>query len=203
MIAVIGLAWLAWVERNRPYHGADQTEAVNNARQIGLALFEFENDYGTYPDSNTAVAVAAKTGSGLSLGTTSSNDFFRQLIVAYMPSSERMFYARIKGANHPDNVITGSDALKKGECGFTYLMPPPFEIHNFQRPLVVTPMIPGTDRFDPKPFGGDAILLRADNSAISVPIDKSGHVMIDGKNLMSTSHPIWEGHPPVIAWPDL
>ena len=36
----------------RPTHRrADQTEAISNARQIGLALFEFESEYGAYPNS--------------------------------------------------------------------------------------------------------------------------------------------------------
>ena len=35
------------------HHRADQTEAVSNARQIGLALYEFEYEYGAYPNAVT------------------------------------------------------------------------------------------------------------------------------------------------------
>ena len=64
-------------------------------------------------------------------------------------------------------------------------------------------MIPGTDRFDPKPFEGKAVLLRMDNSVTSLPIQKDGHVLLYGKNLFDPTNPIWDGKPPVIVWPDL
>lgn len=67
---------------------ADQTEAVNNARQIGLALFEFETEYGSFPDATTIEPVREATESTLTMGTASSNDFFRQLIAAG-PRSKR------------------------------------------------------------------------------------------------------------------
>ena len=40
---------------------ADQTEAVNNIRQIGISLNEFETEYGSFPDASTAEAVASAT----------------------------------------------------------------------------------------------------------------------------------------------
>jgi hypothetical protein len=64
-------------------------------------------------------------------------------------------------------------------------------------------MISGTDRFDPKPFDGKAVILKLDNSVTSVPINKNGHVIVDGKNLFDPANPIWKGKPPVIAWPEL
>jgi hypothetical protein len=64
-------------------------------------------------------------------------------------------------------------------------------------------MIPGMNRFDPKPFNGKAILLKLDNSVTLLPIDKVGHAIMYDRNLMDPDHPIWDGHAPVIAWPDL
>ena len=180
----------------------DQTEAVSNARQIGLALFEFENEYGSYPDTSTISRVKERTETDLNLGAKSSNDFFRQLLAAKMRQSEKMFYAKIKGVRKADDDITGVEALKKSECGFTYFLGAN-ELINPGRPLVVTPTIPGTDRFDPKPFDGKAIILRLDNSVTSMNIRKDGHVFVDGGNRMDPTNPIWEGQPPVIAWPDL
>jgi hypothetical protein len=37
-----------------------QMEAVSNARQIGLALYEFETEYGRYPDGTTAAKILHK-----------------------------------------------------------------------------------------------------------------------------------------------
>ena len=181
---------------------APQTEAVSNARQIGLALFEFESEFGSMPDFSTPKSVIKKTGTRLSLGNKSSNDFFRQVIAAEIVQSEHMFYAHVAGTRKPDNVFTGYKALEKGECGFTYFIGAT-DSCDPNRPLVVIPMIPGTDRFDPKPFEGKAVVLRADNSVTSLTIDKQGHAVFEGKNLMDPKHPVWQGKPPSIAWPDL
>ncbi|MEO7101688.1 MAG: hypothetical protein ABI162_20220 [Luteolibacter sp.] len=181
---------------------ADQTEAVNNARQIGMTLFEFETEYGKFPDASTIAAVRKATDSHLIFGQKSSNDFFRQLIGCEIAQSEAMFYAKITGTHKPDGILSDAKALQKGECGFTYFLGAT-EKSNPSRPLVVTAMIPGTDRFDPKRFDGKAVVLRLDNSVSSQPIDKDGHILIDGRNMMDPQHPIWEGKPPMIAWPDL
>lgn len=181
---------------------ADQTEAVNNARQIGLALFEFQEEYGSFPDATTIAPVRQATESTLTMGSASSNDFFRQLIAAGIAQSEAMFYAKIDGTRKPDGVFDkGAEALKKGECGFTYFLGAR-NSDSTKRPLVVTAMIPGTDRFDRKRFDGRAVILRMDNSVSSHNIDKDGHVIVDGRNLMDPHHPIWDGHAPAIAWPE-
>jgi hypothetical protein len=184
------------------HHHGGQNEAVNNARQMGFALFEFENEYGAYPNADTVVAVQKATGTKLALGTTTSNDFFRQLIGGGFTQSEKIFYAaRIPGVRKPDDNITGVEALKKGECGFAYFLGAKVT-DNPERPLAVAPMIPGTDRFDPKAFEGKAVVLRMDNSVTSIPIDKDGHIQIEGKLLMDPTNPIWDGHPPMIVWPE-
>lgn len=183
--------------------GCGQTEYVNNARQMGLALFEFETAYGKFPDPTTIAEVRKQTGTVLPLGTISSNDFFRQLIASGIAQSESMFYAKTSGVHKPDNVFAGAKALEKGECGYTYFLGAKVT-DNPARPLIVAPMIPGTDRFDPKPFEGKAVVLKLDNSVTTFKIDKNGHAIASGgRNLMDPTNLIWDGHPPVIAWPDL
>jgi hypothetical protein len=181
--------------------GHFQPEAVTNARQIGMALFEFETEYGKFPDASTIEKVREKTGTDMSLGTKSSNDFFRQLLATEIEQRESVFYARISDTQRADGVFTGTKALEKGECGFTYLLGASSQ-SNPKRPLVITPMIPGTDRFDPKRFDGKAVVLRMDNSVTSLTIDKDGHCLLDGRNLMDPQHPIWQGNAPTIAWPE-
>jgi len=181
---------------------AGQAEAVSNARQIGLALFFFEAEYGKYPDGSTISLVRAKTSTDLDLGTTSSNEFFRQLIASGMKPSEKIFYAKTAGVKKPDDVMIKGGALKKGECGFAYLAGLS-SAGNPSRPLVVTPLIPGTDRFDPKKFDGKAIVLRIDNSVTSMTIGKDGKVMLLGKNLLDPTNPVWGASDKfVIAWPE-
>ena len=178
-----------------------QTEEVNNARQIGLALYEFEAKYGKFPDATTIAAVRSKSGSALPLGTKSSNDFFRQLMAGGIAQSEAMFYTKGQSTRKPDGLMDGSNALAKGECGFSYLLGLSSK-GNPSRPIIVAPLIPGTDRFDPKPFKGKAVLLKMDNSVTSLPIDKNGHVIVVGKNLFDPTNSIWDGKPPTIVWPE-
>ena len=187
----------------RHHHPRDQTEAVSNARQMGLTLFEFQNEYGAYPNADTVAAVQRATGTKLAFGTKTSNDFFRQLIGGNFTQSERIFYAaKIPGVRKPDDNIAGVEALKKGECGFAYFLGAKLT-DNPERPLAAAPMIPGTDRFDPKAYEGKAVVLRMDNSVTSFKIDKDGHIQIEGKLFMDPTNPIWDGHPPMIVWPEL
>jgi hypothetical protein len=165
-------------------------------------LFEFENQYGSYPDAATATRIRSETKTTLNLGTTSSNDFFRQLLAANFTQSEKIFYAKGSTVHKPDDVIAGAKALEQGECAFTYFLGAT-KLDNPSRPLAAAPMIPGTDRFDPKPFEGMAVILSIDNSVTSLRIDKMGHVNYAGGKLMDPSNLIWDGHPPIIAWPEL
>lgn len=186
---------------------SDVTEAVSNARQIGLALFEFDAEYGRFPDASTISAVNKDEATNLDpgrliLGAKSSNDFFRQLFASGITQSEMMFYARIAGCHKADNRIFGVHALEKGECGFSYLAGLSSK-GNPARPIVVTPLIPGTDRFDPTRFDGMAVVLRIDNSVIRMSIDRDGHVMMFGKNLLDPTNPVWgKDDKFVIAWPE-
>lgn len=181
---------------------AMQTHAVSNSRQLGMCLFEFESEYGKFPDASTIAAVKAKSGSLLPLGTKTSNDYFRQLIASGIAQNEQFFYADIAKVRKPDGLMDPSHAIGKGECGYSYLSGLSSQ-GNPSRPIVVTPLIPGTNRSDPKPFEGKAVILKMDNSVTSLPIDKEGHVFIAGKNLFDPLNPIWEGKPLVIVWPDL
>ena len=135
---VILLAWPLFV-RSRKRTVCDITEDINNARRIGIVLFEFHEEYGSYPDITTIAAVQSKTGTHLALGDKTSNDFFRQLLAAGMTKSESMFYFKTKGIHRPDGKIDGASALAKSECGFTYFLGATKDT-NPSRPLVVAPM---------------------------------------------------------------
>ncbi|GEM_PF-2333929 len=58
----------------------EQTEATSNLRQIGLALFEFETEYGSFPSQATVAKVTAEyPDHGLDLSGKSSNSLFRRI----------------------------------------------------------------------------------------------------------------------------
>ncbi len=203
-VAIMGIAFLAGLTAPmiiRQRKKAEQTMAISNARSVGLALFEFESEYGAFPNDETAAKVAEATDSSKETGN-SSNARFRQLIRSGISPSETMFYSRTEGTQKPDNQTSGSQALEKGECGFAY-------VENLDpkdktpRPIAMTPFILGTDQFDTKPFDGKAVILWTDNSVKSLPIDRAtGEVIYNGMNLLDPANPVWAGKPPVIALPE-
>ena len=181
---------------------ASQTEATSNLRQIGLAIFEFETEYGAYPNDDTRALVAkSHPDHGLNLSGKSSNALFRQLFAAGLTQSEAMFYAEVKGTKKPDGVISPGELLKKGEVGFGYIAGLSTE-GNPARVIAFCPIIPGTDRFDPKPFKGKAVALRIDQSVSSYKINPDGHINDEDGNLLSPQHPFWKGKAPDIRYPE-
>jgi hypothetical protein len=178
------------------------TQASSNARSFGLALTEFESDYGAFPSETNKAHVEKVFGTTIDLSGTSSNAFFRQLFAVGITQSEEMFYARIKGSSRPDGIITPGNILEPRECGFAYIAGLT-SAGDPNRPLALTPLIPGTTKFDPKPFDGRAIVLHIDNSVRTYEIQKDGHISLDGINLLSPKHPIWKGKAPDIRYPEL
>jgi hypothetical protein len=189
-----------------PRKDGNLPEAVNNARQIGFALFEFEVTYGAFPNDQTAKDVRNATDSTLSPGSTTSNDYFRQLIAADICQNEMQFFVRRSPTDsRPDNVFTGSEALKKGECAFSYIAGLTTK-HPPETPIVVFPLVPGKRTFDKKlcdkHYGGKAVILRVDNSVTAVPVDASGRAWMNGKDLFDPSQPFWGGKAPDVKWPE-
>lgn len=206
IVIIAALAGLTAPMVIRQRKKADQTEAVNNARQIGLALFEFETEYGTFPDDTTATAVKDATDTALVSGTN-SNDRFRQLIRAGIAQSETMFYAKTAFTKKPDGILdTDTKALEAGECGFGILMDAAKGLSaagNPSRPIVAAPFnIAMSGTFDSDFYDGKAVILKLDNSVTSLPIVKtSGNVKINGKTMTETgSDTVWGVGTVVPTW---
>ncbi len=185
----------------RPNGATDRAEARNRAEQIGLALMEFDAEYGSFPNAVTGARVKADTSTPLTLGSASSNELFRQLLATGgFLRSEKVFYAKGGGIRRPDNVFhSDRTALAPGECGFAYIAGLSSESSS-DAPVLLAPMIRGTTTFDRKVFGGKAVVLRVDNSVTSLPIDKSGRVMLDGMDLFDPRQPFWGGKAPDLKW---
>jgi prepilin-type N-terminal cleavage/methylation domain-containing protein len=211
IVIIAALAGLTAPMVIRQRKKADQTEAVNNARQIGLAMFEFENSYGTYPDSTTATTVTENTGSQLTFAGNTANDYFRQLIAAEIASSESMFYAKTAFSKKPDNVFnTSSNALEPGEVGFGYIMNGNLAFStsgNPSRPIVVAPLLFPfqSGQFDIDLYDAKAVVLRIDNSVQSLPVLRQSKLaqLGGGKNLLQTGdETVWgTGVTPTIVNP--
>jgi hypothetical protein len=202
LVVILSLAGLTAPMVIRCPKKASQTEATSNLRQVGIALLEFDTDYGRFPDDETSKTVTENfPDHGLNLSGKSSNVLFRQLFAAGLTQSEAMFYAEVNGTRKPDGDISPGEVMKKGEVGFGYIAGLSSK-GNPARPLAFCPIIPGTDRFDPKPFKGKAVILRIDNSVTSVNIDKDGHALVGGMNVFSPTNPIWSGEKIDIRYPE-
>ena len=210
IVIIATLASFAAPQVMKQVKRADQAQATNNARQIGIALFEFENDYNSFPDDSTAVAVKEATDTVLVTGN-SANDRFRQIIRAGIIKSEDVFYAKTSYTKKPDNVVdTDVKALGKGEVGFGIIMTTDNKglssSGNTSRPILATPFTSALNKpeFDIDAYLGKAVILKADNSVSSetiVPTSKT--IKIGGKNILQDGeNTVWGPSNPVkFAYP--
>jgi prepilin-type N-terminal cleavage/methylation domain-containing protein len=175
IVIIAALAGLSAPVILKQRKAADRTEAINNIKQIGLALQEFDSEYNVFPDSTTAQTVKEATGTDLSFAGTFSNDYFRQLIATGL-KSEKPFYCKTSYTKKPDDNFTGAKALEKGEVGFGYIMATQTDGQSSSgtpsRPVVVTPLFQANPdwTFDGEIYGDKAVILRLDNSASALPI---------------------------------
>jgi len=186
IVIIASLAGLTAPMVIRQRKKADQTEATSNARQIGFAMFEFETEYGTFPDADTEAEVLNEKG--FTLGSGSSNAFFRQLFAADITQSETMFYAKSAySRTKPDGNIQPASCLEPGEVGFAYLMDGTAGLStagNPARVIVAAPLLTGGTDFDPDPYDSKAVVLRIDNSVTSLTINSENQAVLtkDGQN---------------------
>jgi hypothetical protein len=166
--------------------------AINNAKSIGLAMFEFENEYGEFPNEKTAAVVKELTKNKFEIKGETSNDCFYQLIAAGLTKQN------IFSFEEPSEQNVGEANLEV--CSYSYLSGMT-SAGNPARPLVVAPLIKGKAIFDPEPFAGKAVVLFVDCSVRCLPIESDGRVLIGGKDLFDISQPYWEGRVPTLKWP--
>jgi len=213
IVVVVALVGLTRPMVIRSPKKSDQTQATNNARQIALALLEFETEYGTYPDATTAPLVLKNKKSTFNLTGHSANSYFRQLIAADIAQAESMFYCQTAFTRKPDNRFdTTQTALAPGEVGFGYLMNGRTAFNTKGNPARLLACAPlafdgksvSNQHFDRKPFDGRAVLLRIDCSVTSVLIRKESKeaTMSGGKPLLQTGpDTIWGSDTPTIVPP--
>lgn len=140
---------------------APVTSAVSNAKQVFILLEEFDQDFGSFPNDETADAdedLKEYTGEY-------SNDYLGQFIAGGYTQSEEIFYAKGKqGAKRPDNIINKrADILSEGECGFAYIKGLNIK-HNPKTPILLAPMYGDGYKFNPHNFKEKAVVLRIDGS---------------------------------------
>ena len=182
--------------------GHNLKESISNQKQLSLALLEFESDFGAFPNRETAKDVTeAFPDHGYDLTGNFSNALFRQLLAAGIVQSEEIFHVDIKNFNKPNGNIAPGEALRKGEVGFAYISNQASAGNPF-RPLLLCPLIPGTTKFDPKPFNGHAVILKIDQSVKAYKIREDGTIHDKDGDILSPNHPMWNGKAPTIHYPE-
>jgi len=173
-----------------------QTNAMNNARQIGLALRMYANDNdGAYP----------LTTNSYGENITTSNDAFRSLIPTYIDNEKVFAIAGSKAGPSADNVIDdAAHILQPGENYWAFIsgLSP---TSNSNWPLIVD-STDGTGYFvtEENQLGGTwkgtkAVTINADMSAHIVPLQGTGDKRFipryndKTKNALTVSDYIGEG----------
>lgn len=200
-VIAITISLFLWLEITKAKKAANLSEAYSNLRSLSMLLYSFDQEYGSFPDAATAVDVQDSTGTSLTLGDSSSNQLFRQLL-ATVGRAESIFWAKTsRDSKKPDNNIdSDSTALAPGECSFSYVSSR--SRYGVGTPVVMTPLIPGTSRFDPKPFGRKAVVFFVGDDVRILPIDPDGRVLFNGRDLFDPAQPYWRGIPPDLKWPE-
>lgn len=216
VIAIIAvLAGLATPAILKAKKNADKAKTINNAKQIGIALNDFDSSYDSYPSQDTRDTLEDE-GADVPDGDT-ANDYFAQLIAGQSTDSEKIFYAKgVRGVKEGDDVISSRDKiLEQGECGFGYVMLAGSEALSASytksaTPLAVAPLKEGgTDPvFDDNAYNGEYVYLRGDNSVGTGKLDKRGEgkALLKGqgrKTLFTVGDDtIWEDDQPDVKMPN-
>lgn len=202
LIILICIIVIIFIRIDTQIREANLEEAFRNVGSFSLALYSFDDEYGSYPsDATISLVNENNEDHDYDLSGKSSNAAFRQLLAAGITESEIVLYAKIKGSIKPDGILSRGEALKKGEVGFSYISGLSTK-GNPSTPIVLTPLIPGTTKFDPKPFKGKAVILHIDNTVHIYDIHEDGHVYDKGIDILSPKHPVWNGKVPDIRYPE-
>lgn len=150
---------------------AASTQAINNAKQIFLLLFEYDQLTGAYP----------------SVSGTKSNSQFRTLIAEGYTTSEDIFYAKTDFSKKPDGFIVSNEACTDSEVGFLYVKGLSSSSIS-SAPLVAAPQSEsGTSPiFDRGIYGNRAIVLSNDGAVRSLKIDSDGKIFRAGADIFVT-----------------
>lgn len=199
--AVVASAIVAF--RVRSLRAADRTQAINNFRLLGQVLQNFEADYGRYPDASTVAEVKRVTGTTWKLGSGSSNELYRQLIVAGCVKLEKPFRAKAPCTLKADDVFHDeAHALAPGEVGSAYIAGLS-STSPVDAPVIVAPLIPGSTRFERKSYDKRAVVLKVSGAAYSTPVGRDGIARERGMDLFDPAQAFWGGKPPEIKWPEV
>jgi prepilin-type N-terminal cleavage/methylation domain-containing protein len=214
VIAIIAaLAGLATPAILRAKKSADLTEATNNLRNLGIFMFAFEDEFGTFPSEE--IYSDNQNRFKNASGGSDANALLGLLLAGGFTNSEEVFYAK-GGASvnkKPDNVINSpAKILEAGECGFGYVMINQSEAmstsDNGGRPLLVAPLERNSGgsnpQFNDNPYNGRGVYLRIDQSVKQNQIDETDKTILLPGNLHlfeTGEDTVWDQDNPFVQAP--
>jgi len=164
----------------------DKAQATLNAKQIGMAMFSFDGDYGEFPSDKTEATITTDNSSAIFSSATGSNKYLSQLFAGGYIDQEKPFFAKgpICRKEGDNNITDASNRLKAAENGFGYVMKSATESLNSSMvsnlPLLVAPNAAGTDgkKFDLDTYNKKAIVLSIDMSVSAQTIKTDGSIKL-------------------------
>jgi len=191
ILAIIGtVSWTAGIAIpliHSQMQAARRDVAIEHAREVGRALVEFENRYGSFPSREVYQNNTNQFKNAI--GGDSANDLLGLLMAGGIVEDETIFRAgkrRRTAKKQTDSRFNAPEKLLgPGECGFGYVMleggvPLSTARSNGACPLIVTPLEPGSGGSNPKfsrrPYHNWAVYLRIDQAVKSGRIDRFGRV---------------------------
>ena len=199
---IVALASMATPQIFKALKRAAVAEAVNNAKQVKLALDSFATDFdGQYPSDDTAEYVAEG-----GTGTTYSNDYFRQLFLSGDTESEGIFWVKNSGVASkfaPDEKIKVGGRvqakliLEQGDVHWAYVTDQT-NLDTGSRPLILDGYKKDTSEWDPDTWDNKVIVLRIDGACKTMRMRASDGKVLDGsrKDILSAQADAWDGENP-------
>ena len=203
MTILVVLAGIAPASIFKALKRAAVAEAINNAKQVKLALDVFALDFdGQFPNEDTAEYLA-KGGTG----TTYSNDFFRQLFLSGVTESEIIFWVKnspAAGSNSaPDDKVKEGgrmqpqEILQDGDVHWAYISEQT-NLDTTSRPLLIDGYEKNTSEWDPDLWENKVIVVRIDGSTKAMRMRLSDGKVLDGSknDILSSQADAWDGDSP-------
>lgn len=127
---ILALAGMSYPVIMRQIKAADRVKLANNAKNVFMAMGEFDSTFNGYPDDDTADRIenddTLRKVEGLFLTGDTSNPYYRQLFAAGKIETEETFYVDLETnmgrTRKPDLDVANGQGLAKGECAMGYVM---------------------------------------------------------------------------------
>ena len=202
MAILVVLAGIAPASIFKSLKRAALAQAINNAKQVKLALDSFATDFdGQYPSDDTGEYVLEG-----GTGSTYSNDYFGQMFFAGVTESEKIFWVKnsaVASKFAPDNKVKEGGkvqpdlVLQEGDVHWAYITDQT-NLDTGSRPLILEGYTRGTSEWDPNIWDRKVIIGHIDGSFRALPMRASDGKVLDGsrKDILSAQADAWDGEDP-------